>query len=180
MTNLLSRTASLLSAIALTAIVATAPAAAQEATQATPATSQGLQAGSLVCRGDGGWGAIIMSKKTFACRFAAPNGEVIGTYDAVISKFGVDMGRTGQSVLTWLVLGPADRVGDNYEVGSLDGRYVGVGVEATAGVGAGVNALVGGGEQSFSLQPVSVQFQTGVSIAAGVQRLDLTYTGPAS
>lgn len=179
MKTVLSKATSLLSTATLAAMLAigVAPASAQDA---TPASSQGLQAGSLVCRGDGGWGAIIMSKKTFACRFAAPNGEVIGTYDAVISKFGVDMGRTGQSVLTWLVLGPADRVGDNYEVGSLDGRYVGVGVEATAGVGAGVNALVGGGEQSFSLQPVSVQFQTGVSIAAGVQRLDLTYTGPAS
>ena len=75
-----------------------------------------------------------------------------------------------QSVLTWLVRGPAAKVGENFEPGSLAGNYAGVGAEATVGIGGGVNALVGGGAQSFSLQPVSVQVQTGISVAAGVQQ----------
>lgn len=161
------------------------PAAAQDAAEATtetaaPAQKQGLQAGSLVCKGDGGWGAIITSKKSFKCIFAAPNGQTVGTYDGVITKIGLDLGKTGQSVLTWLVLGPAAKVGENFEPGWLAGNYAGVGAEATVGIGGGVNALVGGGAQSFSLQPVSVQVQTGISVAAGVQQLTLTYTGPAA
>lgn len=75
---------------------------------------------------------------------------------------------TGQSVLTWLVLGPANKVGNNFEQGSLAGDYAGVGAEATVGIGGGINALVGGSAQSFSLQPVSIQVQTGISVAAGV------------
>ena len=49
--------------------------------------------------------------------------------------------------------------------GALAGSYVGVGAEATAGAGLGANALVGGTGRSFSLQPLSVQGQTGVNIA---------------
>ena len=46
---------------------------------------------------------------------------------------------------------------------------VGVGV----GVGVGANALVGGSNNTIALQPVSVQGQTGLSVAAGVAGLDL-------
>jgi len=102
------------------------PAAAQDAAEATtetaaPAQKQGLQAGSLVCKGDGGWGAIITSRKSFKCIFTAPNGQTVGTHDGVITKIGLDLGKTGQSVLTWLVLGPAAKVGENFEPGSLAG-----------------------------------------------------------
>ena len=43
----------------------------------------------------------------------------------------------------------------------------------TAGVGVGANALVGGSNNTIALQPVSVQGQTGLSIAAGVASLEL-------
>jgi hypothetical protein len=46
------------------------------------------------------------------------------------------------------------------------------------GLGVGANALVGGGPGSFTLQPVSVQVQTGLSVAAAVQTLTLDYAGP--
>lgn len=55
-----------------------APVFAQDQTAEAPApdaqATQWIQAGSLVCKGDGGWGAIIVSKKAFKCIFTAPNG----------------------------------------------------------------------------------------------------------
>lgn len=136
-----------------------------------------LQAGVLSCSGEGGWGAIIGSRKKFQCTFASSDGSVRGRYSAVIGKIGLDVGYTGKTALTWLVFGPADTVGENYVVGSLAGSYSGVGANAAVGLGIGANALVGGGPGSFALQPVSVQVQTGVSIAAGVQTLTLEYQG---
>ena len=137
-----------------------------------------LRAGVLACKGDGGWGLIITSTKNFQCTFSSDNGAVRERYDGVIDKFGLDLGVTGETSLTWLVFGPAEVVGPNYTAGSLAGRYGGIGADASIVYGVGANALVGGGPGSYALQPVSVQVQTGLSIAAGVQTLTLDYTGP--
>ncbi len=136
-----------------------------------------LKAGTLVCAGEGGWGQIITSNKKFRCTFSSTDGGLRGEYTGEIRKYGLDIGKTGDTVLMWLVFGPTDRVGDNYAAGSLQGKYAGVGAEASAGIGLGANALVGSGDGSFALQPVSVQVQTGISVAAGVQTLTLNYVG---
>ena len=44
------------------------------------------------------------------------------------------------------------------------------------GVGAGVNLLVGGSNKSFTLQPLSVQTQTGLNLALGVTEFKLHTT----
>ncbi len=160
---------------ALSAIVAISGAVA---VPAAAETGNRLQAGSLVCKGSGGWGAIISSKKEFECTFAKADGSVRGSYKGVIEKFGLDVGVTGDTTLAWLVFGPESKVGGEYSPGSLAGTYGGIGAEVSLGVGIGANALVGKGESSFALQPVSVQVQTGVSIAAGVETLKLEYIGP--
>ena len=153
-------------------------AAAAIATAPTDAGAQALlRAGVLVCDGGGGWGAIIGSTKSFRCTFSSDQGAVRESYSATVQKFGLDLGVTGNTTLTWLVFGPANLVGAHYAAGSLDGSYGGIGADASIGVGLGANALVGGGQNSFALQPVSVQVQTGLSIAAGVQTLDLTFAG---
>ena len=56
---------------------------------------------------------------------------------------------------------------------SLVGSYGGVSAEATVGVGLGANALIGGSSKSIVLQPLSVQSQQGLNIAAGVAALQL-------
>jgi len=139
-----------------------------------------LQAGVLECRGEGGWGAIIVSRKEFNCVFTSASGKPLGRYKAVIRKFGIDIGKTGKTALQWAVLGPATKVGDHYVIGSLQGQYAGVGAEAAVGVGVGANALLGGGPDSFVLQPISVQAQTGINVAAAVQSLVLSYVGLAN
>jgi len=43
------------------------------------------------------------------------------------------------------------------------------------GVGAGVNALVGGLNRSISLQPVSIEGNTGLNVAGGVASMTLKH-----
>jgi len=55
----------------------------------------------------------------------------------------------------------------------LAGNYAGVTAGAAFGVGANANALIGGANNSFALQPVSFEGQTGVNVAVGVAGLEL-------
>jgi hypothetical protein len=168
----LTRLAAAIFALACGAPIVLSAAAAEPQTR--------LQAGVLECRGEGGWGIIIASKKTFECVFSNLEGQPIGRYEAVVRKFGIDLGVSGATALQWAVFGPASRVGGQYVAGSLEGEYAGVGADVSLGPGLGANALIGGGTESLALQPVSVQAGSGVNIAAGVRTLVLTYTGPAS
>jgi hypothetical protein len=61
----------------------------------------------------------------------------------------------------------------NLYAGMLSGTYVGASAEASIAAGLGANVLVGGSNRSVALQPVSVQGQTGLNIAAGVSSLEL-------
>ena len=90
-------------------------------------------------------------------------------YIATIRKVGLDLGITQESALAWAVFAPVQRLGP----GGLSGDYVGAQGSATLGVGVGGNVLVGGSANSIALQPLSVQGQVGVSIAAGLEALEL-------
>ena len=72
--------------------------------------------------------------------------------------------------LSWAVNAPTNRLGR----GDLAGNYGGVGANASVGVGGGGNFLVGGPANSYALQPISVQGQTGLNVAAGIADLELT------
>jgi hypothetical protein len=91
-------------------------------------------------------------------------------YHGTISKIGLDVGVTGETLISWVVLAPN---ADLYAPGALAGDYVGASAEASAAIGAGANVLVGGSNRTFSLQPLSVQAQTGVNIAVGVTEFKL-------
>ena len=69
------------------------------------------------------------------------------------SKFGLDIGATTGCVLVWDVFAPEE----GPKRGALAGNYEGVGASATAGVGLGANALVGGSHRSVAPQPLSSQ-----------------------
>ena len=152
-----------LAAISLVAIAASiVPSAAQEAN-----TTFGV----LDCVVEAGTRFIIGSKKALTCTFTSANPKVAPeTYIGVITKLGLDVGPTPRAVLRWRVLAPTGNV---YAPGVLAGDYSGVGAEATVGVGAGANLLVGGSNRTYTLQPLSVQVQTGLNVAAGVVSFQL-------
>ena len=93
-------------------------------------------------------------------------------YTGHISKFGVDIGYTQAGIMVWAVFAPASAPTS----GALDGDYAGATASATVGVGVGANALAGGFQNSVALQPVSIEGNTGLNIAAGVAGLTLRYS----
>jgi hypothetical protein len=90
-------------------------------------------------------------------------------YIAKIQKAGLDIGITESTALAWNVFAPIAQPGH----GDIAGTYVGVDAMAAALVGIGGNVLLGGSNNSIALQPISVQAETGVVIAAGLERMDL-------
>jgi hypothetical protein len=94
-------------------------------------------------------------------------------YVGIVRRIGVDIGFTAQSMLGWAVFAPTHGVGP----GDLAGVYGGVTAGAAVGVGGTANALVGGSYNSFSLQPLSLEGQTGINVAVGIAGLELQYAG---
>jgi hypothetical protein len=134
----------------------------------TPAHAERTKVGELRCEVSAGLGLIITSSKELECRFHSARGGT-ESYHGRINKFGLDLGGTDRGVLVWDVFAPV--AGPLHH--ALAGDYAGVGASATVGVGMGANALVGGSNREFSLQPLSVQAQTGLDIAAGVSSITL-------
>jgi len=138
------------------------------------AQDQGLELGVLDCAIGGGTGFIFGSSKDLSCTFTpADKSFAPEAYFGAVNKYGLDIGTTKQSVMRWLVLTPLKNI---YAPGALAGDYVGASAEVTATVGAGANLLVGGSSQAFTLQPLSLQTQTGINIAIGVSQFQLRST----
>lgn len=127
-----------------------------------------VRVGLLECRVAGGIGFILGSTKSMQCTYKPANRAYTETYTGRINKYGIDIGATGESFIAWGVFAPA-QVGR----GALAGRYGGVTAEATLAVGAGANVMIGGFDRSVTLQPVSIQGQTGVNVAAGIAGMTL-------
>jgi hypothetical protein len=137
-----------------------------------PAEAAGVKVGVLTCHVSSGWGFIFGSSKDLRCNFAGSRfGE---RYVGAVSKFGVDIGYTSGGVLVWDVFAPTS----GYRRGALAGGYAGASASATVGVGAGANVLVGGSGRSIALQPVSIEGNSGLNVAAGIGSITLRYIGP--
>jgi hypothetical protein len=150
------RNTSLLKAgLAAAALLAFAPAA--------NAADPGVQIGTLNCRVQEGWGRVISSSRDMRCDFHPTDGRV-EHYRGELSRYGVDIGYTSDATLVWAVFAPSS----DMNRGALEGDYGGASAQATVGLGLGANVLVGGFDRSISLQPLSVEGNTGLAVAAGV------------
>jgi Protein of unknown function (DUF992) len=140
----------------------------------TAASAESTQVGRLSCDVSSGVGMFLVQKQTMHCMFLPANGAPPESYFGRIDEFGVALGAVSQGHLIWGVLAPS--VGIPH--GALSGTYVGVGAEASAGAGVGANLLVGGTGRSFSLQPLSIEGQTGLNIAGGITTVTLMAPPP--
>ena len=147
--------------VAFAALVASAATASAQ-------QQQGVRIGVLECRGGQNVGMVITSSTTLECMFNG-GGRRPEPYLAHVTRIGVDLGVTENTTLAWAVHAPTQRVGR----GDLAGNYGGVGGNVSFGIGGGGNLLIGGSQNSFALQPLSLQGQTGVNVAGGVVGLDL-------
>ena len=127
-----------------------------------------VQVGVLECRGGASVGFIVGSVTHLGCVLRV-DGMPEDRYIATIQKIGLDLGITEETALAWGVFAPTAQLGP----GDLSGNYAGAQGSASLGVGAGGNALVGGSNNSIALQPLSLQGQVGVNIAAGLESLEL-------
>ena len=129
---------------------------------------QRVQVGILECRGGASIGFVVGSVTNLGCVLHL-DGMPDDRYIATIRKVGVDLGITQELALAWGVYAPTARLGP----GDLSGNYAGAQGSASVGVGVGGNVLVGGSNNSIALQPLSVQGQVGLNVAAGLESLEL-------
>lgn len=127
-----------------------------------------VRVGVLECRGGASIGFVVGSVTHLGCVLRA-EGLPEDRYVATIRKVGLDIGITQETALAWGVFAPVERIGP----GDLSGNYAGAQGSASVGVGLGGNVLVGGSNNSIALQPLSVQGQVGLNVAAGLAELEL-------
>jgi len=127
-----------------------------------------VRAGVLECQGGQNVGFVVGSLTSLECVFQS-EGRRPEPYIAIVRRYGVDVGFTDQTRFAWVVNAPTDRV----RRGDLAGNYGGVGANASVGVGFGGNFLIGGPTNSYGLQPISLQGQTGLNVAAGIADIEL-------
>jgi hypothetical protein len=147
--------------VAVTMLASLATAHAQQ-------PMQRVQVGVLECRGGSSIGFVVGSVTNLGCVLRV-DGMPEDRYVATIHKVGIDLGITQESALAWGVFAPSVQLGP----GGLAGNYAGAQGSASFGVGAGGNVLVGGSANSIALQPLSLQGQVGMNVAAGLESLEL-------
>jgi hypothetical protein len=116
--------------ITLLMLSAVVPASAQDVTTKT---------GMLTCHAASGFGRIIGSSRTVECEYH-PTGGSSEQYSGTISKIGIDIGYLAPIAMLWAVVAPSNVP----RTGALAGNYFGGTVQAAAGLGGGVNVLLGG------------------------------------
>jgi hypothetical protein len=152
--SFIQRLASL--AIATAALSVTGPALAK------------TQLGILKCDTSIGIGEILLRKQTMTCVFTHSDGKK-ENYTGAVHQYGVEIGMVKEGHLAWAVVAASPVSG----TGLLAGKYGGVTASAAAGIGLGADVLVGGTGESLSLQPIAVEGEPGIGIAAGVEQIEL-------
>jgi hypothetical protein len=124
--------------------------------------------GVLACNVAPTVGFVVGSRQDMACVFT-PNYGRRERYLGTVGRVGVDLGATSGGRLVWGVFAQTSALPPR----SIAGTYLGASGEASVGLGAGANVLIGGSQRSVSLQPVSVKGQTGINVGVGVAGLML-------
>lgn len=127
------------------------------------------QLGLLKCDTSIGIGEILVRKQTMTCVFTHTDGKT-EHYTGKVHQFGIEIGEVKEGHLAWAVFAASPATG----TGLLAGKYAGVDASVAAGIGLGADVLVGGTGEAFSLQPFAIDGEPGISIAAGVEQVELT------
>lgn len=142
----------------------------------TPAAAfAGDRVGTLQCRLLGNGISILVENQQIDCNYRDDaEGAIPAHYTGTLTKVGPNISINGQGELAWGVVAATGHVGP----GALSGNYVGPGVSAKVGVGGGGAMLVGGSDNTFSLQPFNIEAGSGLGWNAGIESLTLTYVPP--
>jgi hypothetical protein len=149
-------------------LVGVAFAAALAASSSQALAHDTVEVGFLECRGQS-MAFVVGSITKLECLFRPNVGARPEAYYGTIRRAGLDIGWNDSTLVKWAVYAPTNRLGAT----ALAGGYAGGSASVTVGYGVGANALFGGSNSTISLQPLSLQGQTGLSAAAGVAALEL-------
>ena len=101
--------------------------------------------------------------------------EIAGTkpqhYIGKLTKVGANIGVNGPGDLIWGVIAATDALAP----GALTGDYVGPEASLRVGVGGGGAILVGGSNNTISLQPFNIEGGEGLGLSAGAENIGLTF-----
>ena len=151
-------------------IALAAPAAAQNQNLVVPRLDPSAKVGMLNCNVGPEIGFIVGGRAKLACRYSPSSASApTENYTGEITTVGLDIGATGGGKLAWAVSMPTNGPAH----GALAGDYAGVSGQAAVGVGVGGNVLVGGSNRSVTLQPFSIEGDTGINLAVGVSDMVL-------
>ncbi|MFV0474573.1 MAG: DUF992 domain-containing protein [Pikeienuella sp.] len=130
-----------------------------------------VELGYLECEMVSNEGNIVVSEQQFACTFS-PAGEERDDerYIATFSKYGLDLSKTEAETIRWAVLASASV----FQPGLLEGKYAGLSADIAVVKGVGARALVGGLNDSITLQPLSLSTQDGVGVSLAFESMELT------
>ena len=152
-------------------IVTIAAAMSTAMLAAGPASAAGVKVGTLTCDVEAGWGYVLGSQKDLNCVFKSATNGTVAKYTGDVTKLGIDVGYTNAGVMIWSVVAPSR----DMKPDALEGSYGGVTAGATAVVGGNLNVLVGGLDKSITLQPISVEGNSGLSVTAAVGAMQLRH-----
>lgn len=134
----------------------------------------GIKLGILKCDQVPGSGVnlLIHSTAQVTCLFTSATGERQAIYKGETGiGLGIDLNWNRTETIAFTVFGVSADTGPGKH--PLVGKYLGVKASVSLGIGMGVQVLVGGGKNQFTLQPLVIEQATGFGIAAGLGYLYL-------
>ncbi len=175
----------LLTAIAALSITTNVADAAMRAAPLPPVRPASLQAatdaplqqaGTLTCMLQSGVGYFVGSSRTATCIFDHPGANSYSqTYEAKLSRIGVDVGVMQKQAMRWAVLTP----GGVAEPGLLTGAHAGNSAEAAVAVGDGAKVALQDANHTIVFQQMNSPMTYGVSFSLGEANLELAAPSPA-
>lgn len=108
---------------------------------------------------------VVRSTVDVKCKLQYAGGAVEHYKGETGIAVGLDLSFKGDEEFAFTVIAASAIKPGNYPVA---GKYIGGKATASAGIGIGAAALVGGSNDSFGLNPVALEASRGVGIAGGI------------
>jgi hypothetical protein len=132
----------------------------------------GDRAGVLQCRLSGNDISVLVENQGLDCLFQDDDeGLVPAHYIGKLTKVGANITVNGPGEIAWGVVAATGHLGP----GALAGAYAGPNTSVKVGVGGGGALLVGGSDNTVSLQPLQLEAGSGLGVTAGIESLTLVY-----
>jgi hypothetical protein len=139
---------------------------------APAAAFAGEQVGVLECHLSGNGLTVLVENQALDCVYEDElGGAKPQHYVGALTKVGANISVNGPGDLVWGVVAESGTLGP----GALTGAYVGPEASLKVGVGGGGAILVGGSNNTLSLQPFNVEGGEGLGLTAGAESVSLAY-----